>query len=183
MTPSSMSDVRWEVSAGALLAFGAAWYLDSSGFVTAALPAMAVHEAGHADVLRLTGSRVTRVRLTLSGLVMDYDGCLGRRQMLLTALAGPTLGAAYGAACLQTGSAFLRMSGTASLLLTAVNLLPMLPLDGGRAAACAIGESSAATVSKAVSLLLLAAALCALITLRTPLPLIFAAAGVVWNFR
>ncbi|MCD8254639.1 MAG: hypothetical protein LUC36_03715, partial [Oscillospiraceae bacterium] len=91
--------------------------------------------------------------------------------------------ASYGGACLHTRSVFLRMIGTSSRLLTAVNLLPMLPLDGGRAAACTIGESSAATVSKAVSLLLLAAALCALITLRTPLPLIFAAAGVVWNFR
>ena len=126
-----------------------------------ALP-VAVHELSHVAALRLLGLRVTGLSLDARGLCIGYDGTCSPRGHILAALAGPLGGALY-ALLGFTGVSWLRQSACLSLLLTAFNLLPLMPLDGGRVFSrlCVLalgeerGESLCRTVSAALLTLLL----------------------------
>ena len=126
-------------SVGFMLMASLLWLLDTSGFLSALLPAVIIHELGHAIALRLCGTRVTALHFEACGLRMDYSACLTEREELLCALAGPAAGAVYAlcAALLGRGlrSEFLLCSAGISLSLTVFNLLPAPMLDGGRALA------------------------------------------------
>ena len=111
-----------------LLAAGAA-FLDESGISLLFLLAAALHECGHALAVLLCGGQVLLLRLTALGGVLHYR--LARPHPLRDfwiAAAGPLTGfiAAWGAAACE---AYV-FSG-ANLLLSAINLLPVRPLDGG----------------------------------------------------
>lgn len=106
---------------------------------TALLPALllpiAVHEAGHLLALRLMGFRLRSVQLEARGLCIRYAGLGGWLQEAIAALSGPLAGLVYGLLILflpVSCAAWLEISASVSLLLTAFNLLPILPLDGGR---------------------------------------------------
>lgn len=126
-----------QFTVGFMLLASLLWLLDTSGLVSALLPAVIAHELGHAAALRLCRARVTMLRFEACGLRMDYGGCLSSTEELLCALAGPTAGAAYTLCSALLGRAleseFLLCSAGISLCLTAFNLLPAPMLDGGRA--------------------------------------------------
>lgn len=126
-----------QFTVGFMLLASLLWLLDTSGLLSALLPAVLVHELGHAGALRLCGARVTMLRFEVCGLRMDYGGCLSDAEELLCALAGPAAGAAYALCSALLGraleSAFLLCSAGVSLCLTVFNLLPAPMLDGGRA--------------------------------------------------
>lgn len=152
-----MGRVKWDVSAGAVLLFALLYFFDGSGIVSAAIPAVLVHELGHVLFLRLQGKRLTRVRVRLSGLTLDYAGSLRGLDALLCCGAGPLFGLAYAAAALASQRRFFQLSGTVSLLFSMFNLLPVLPLDGGRIVAALAGPVLARRLSRIVAALLLAA--------------------------
>ena len=106
----------------------------------ALLPALllpvAVHEMGHVVALKLLGFRLHALVLEARGLMIRYDGIGGWLQEAAAALAGPLAGLLYGLFLLPTDRGlpeWLSVSGSVSLMLTGFNLLPILPLDGGRA--------------------------------------------------
>lgn len=102
--------------------------------VFSALGALLLHEAGHVLAARVCGARLTRVELTPFGGVADYDGVgLSPAREALTALGGP-LASLAGLALGRRAPAFAAMNAA----LLAVNLLPALPLDGGRALRAAL---------------------------------------------
>ena len=148
--------VRWQISAGAILLFALFYFLDSEGIVSAMIPAVLIHEIGHVLALRLCGSRVTRVCVSLTGVELDYAPGVGGLRAAACFLSGPLFGAAYALAALAQKSVFWRMSGASSALLTAFNLLPILPLDGGRAVALLLTEAAARRVFLLAALALLA---------------------------
>ena len=115
------------------------WLMDTSGLLSALLPAVIAHELGHVLALRLCGTRVTVLTFEACGLRMDYGACLTDTEELLCALAGPAAGAAYALCAALPGrwleSEFLLCSAGISLCLTLFNLLPAPMLDGGRALA------------------------------------------------
>ena len=152
-----MRRVRWDISAGAVLLFALMYFFDGSGIVAAAVPAVLVHELGHALFLRLQGKRLTRVRVALSGLTIDYAGSLHGIDALLCCGAGPLFGLAYAAAASVSQQRFFRLSATVSLLLSLFNLLPVLPLDGGRIVAALAGPHLARRLSRIMAAALLAA--------------------------
>ena len=123
----------------------------------AALPVLA-HELGHILALRLLGLRVTGFALDARGLCIRYEGRCSPAGHIAAALAGPLGGAVYALAGL-TDIDWLRQSAGVSLLLTAFNLLPLEPLDGGRvfASLCALtlGEVRGEQLCRAVSAVLL----------------------------
>ena len=154
--------MKFDVSAGALLLFALAYFFDAGGVFAALVPAAAAHEFGHIAALRLSGAHLTRLRLDVFGCRLDYRGELGRGRMLCAVLAGPAAGLVYGLTALAAGGDYGESTGVVSFLLTAFNLLPILPLDGGRALALLAGPAAAARVSRAAAAALAAFGLWAL---------------------
>ena len=157
-----MAGVKLDISAGALLIFALAYFFDGSGMLSALLPAAAVHEAGHVAALLACGARIRRLRLDVFGLRLDYSGSLGCAASLFAALAGPAAGLLYAFPAMRAAGQELKMSGAISLLLSGFNLLPALPLDGGRALALLCGSRTVRACSRVTALLLMAAGLWAL---------------------
>ena len=152
-----MSRIEWYVSPWALLIFALLYFFDSQGFYGALLPAMAVHELGHYLFLRYAGTPVRRISLGLFGAEMDYWGELEGVRGFMAVAAGPIFGFAY-ALCCSFGGEFWQFSGEISILLSLFNLLPVLPLDGGRIMLMAAGERGN-TISRGISIVLTGAAL------------------------
>lgn len=114
----------------------AAWFVLANGWepLGTVLCAAAVHELGHWIVLRRLGAAVTGFRLSALGAVLETDSSrLSYGGELAAVLAGPAanLLAALALRALDAGRWPAAMG--ANLLLCAFNLLPILPLDGGRA--------------------------------------------------
>ncbi|MGI5935224.1 MAG: metalloprotease [Oscillospiraceae bacterium] len=124
------------VSAGFLLLFAALYFFDDTGLLSAFVPAVLAHEAGHALALTLKGVEITGLHFSLSGIRMDYRGRMDMGGELQAAALGPLFGLVYAFAASYAGrkleSEFLLCSAGISLVLTLFNLLPAIPLDGGR---------------------------------------------------
>ena len=121
---------------------------------------VAAHELSHLAALRLLGQRLTGLRPEAGGLCIRYAGARSAAAELAAALAGPLGGLLYAVAADRTGIDWLSQSAGLSLLLSAFNLLPILPLDGWRVFLClgelSIGETRARMLCRAVSGVLLA---------------------------
>lgn len=116
-----------QIDPGWLLLMALLWYLEPWGYFLPFCAAMAVHELGHILALRACGIPIRRLRLDLSGAVLE-TGAADYRRELFCALAGPAVN-------LLSLAALPLFPGFAhcGLLLALFNLLPIPPLDGGRA--------------------------------------------------
>lgn len=118
------------VSGGFFLLVG--WFALCCGWQMAltVLGAAAWHEFGHLLALRLCGGEARRLRVGMLGAVIEVRGAMGYGQELASALAGP-LANLLAAAIL--GRMRCTTAAGANGVLCAFNLLPVRPLDGGRA--------------------------------------------------
>lgn len=96
-----------------------------------------LHELGHAVVARRLGVPIAGIELHFFGGVAKMAGPpRSARDEILIAAAGPAvsvvLGGAATALAWVTGSTILSILGYVNLLLGGFNLLPALPMDGGR---------------------------------------------------
>lgn len=96
-------------------------------WVFAWLFAAVFHELCHIIILRICKCRITRVQIGLRGAIMETDTLSWGREMIC-ALAGPA-----GGLLLLLFARWLPRTAICSLLLSVYNLLPLYPLDGGRA--------------------------------------------------
>ena len=97
-------------------------------FLLAAVTAALVHECCHAAAVRLCGGRILGLTLGAGGMVMEVPP-MGSGRELVCALAGP-LGSLL-LACLPCPTLAL-----CAMVQGVFNLLPIAPLDGGRALGC-----------------------------------------------
>ena len=123
--------------------------LDRAGSLLPIACAMLLHELGHMAAMLACGADIRRLTLRFADLRIDAAG-LGYRQELLCALTGPLVNLACGLLCRRAG-----VFAACSLVLGIYNLLPVLPLDGGRAIHCALlcrfPPARADALSRAVS--------------------------------
>lgn len=120
-----ISPVACILAAFAVLIVPMNWFL-------AAFIAAAVHELFHYGAVRLCGGRIRKLRIGSRGAVMDAVN-LSPGKMLLCVLAGP-LGGLF---LLFIARWFPRIAICAAFQ-SAYNLLPLEPLDGGRALRCCL---------------------------------------------
>ena len=108
------------------------YFLDSGGWFAALLPGVCLHELGHWAAVRLCRGRVLSLRLDLAGLCMTTTPFSSRADEIFCALAGPVGGLLWLVPAALLGGEWGDKSARAALLVNAFNLLPALPLDGGR---------------------------------------------------
>ena len=164
-----MKQDRISISLGAMLLGALIYSTASFDELAAVLAPVIVHELGHIVTLRLFGLRIRRFSADLRGLCIEYAGLCSDWGHAVSALAGPAAGLGYAFAASyfgrRSGNEVLTLSAGVSLLLSLFNLLPILPLDGGRVFSLAAeelfgtrrGERLTRTVSLVLSTALLAA--------------------------
>lgn len=119
-------------------------YLNGLPAVLAFSLALLLHESGHAVMAQAMGVRVKYMELMPFGCTAHIESfaVLSPGAEIAMAAAGPLANLAL-AALLQFGSdlfadSFLAALYRSNLSLAAVNLLPALPMDGGRVLCCAL---------------------------------------------
>ncbi len=121
-----------EMSPGFLLLLGVLYWLDEGvGLLPWGLLACLLHELGHVATAAVLGGQVEAFSLTAVGaeLRIGYEAPLTYGQDSLVALAGPAVNLLFGALALAL---HWELAAILTLAVGAFNLLPILPLDGGR---------------------------------------------------
>ncbi|MEG0777593.1 MAG: site-2 protease family protein [Oscillospiraceae bacterium] len=165
---ASAPTFRVKIGSGFLLLIAVVYFFDDSGFLLALLPAILAHEIGHLIAMRTLGARPTLLCASLSGLSLDYSGNLSSKQEMLTALSGPIFGILFSIVCAWLGkflsSEYLLLCAGLGFVINVFNLLPALPLDGGRVLSfilsAAFGKKLALSVSNVLGYLISALLLC-----------------------
>lgn len=144
-----------EVRPGAVVLLSGLYFLLPLRWCARLALTVTVHELGHVAALILCGAQVCGLRMEGCGLVLRCTPTEGALRTVTAALAGPAAGA--GLFCILRGLGYIACAEL-SLLFSCVNLLPVLPLDGGRALYAALsalaGERAAERTLDALGLVL-----------------------------
>jgi stage IV sporulation protein FB len=119
-------------------------------WVAVAFVSILWHELGHAFVMRHFGDRRTSILLYGGGGLASGSAFRTRREQILISFAGPAAGLALGGLVFWIDAAFPMHSPYARLIVrdllwiniawSLVNLLPIIPLDGGRISEAALAH-------------------------------------------
>ena len=144
-----------EISPGFLLLMGVLFWLDEGvGMLPWGMAACVIHELGHVAAAAMFGGRMEGLSLTAVGaeLQIGYDVPLTYGKDSLVALAGPAANLAAGGLALAV---HWQLAALISFAVGGFNLLPILPLDGGRVVygllACRLDADWAERLMTAVS--------------------------------
>lgn len=128
---------RFQLSAGAIFLLSALYFFGGIVSLSALLLAAAAHELGDIAAIKLLGGGIKTMRFEASGMCISMCGVNGAAAEITALLAGPAAGLIFAIICSYCGAKtanrlLLECAGYGAIL-TAYNLLPALPLDGGRA--------------------------------------------------
>ena len=168
------------VSPGFLLLAATVYFIGGLGALAAFIGAALAHELGHLAAMFVAGATVRRIRVTACGPVIEYGGDLGRKEEMGIVAAGPVAGLLFAALCFITDIPFLCYTGAIALFAAMFNLLPVLPMDGGRLAQYAL--ETVMSPAAASMFLRITGTLCALGVLATGICIhsVTAAAVGIW---
>lgn len=121
----------------------------------ALLTAILIHELTHTTVLWICGGSVTSLAITPLGITIERVGLLSHRGEILLSLSAPLMNLLLaGVYCLLGLPPF---AVSANLALGLLNLLPIYPLDGGKALSAVLFHfltpDTAQRISRAVSMI------------------------------
>lgn len=119
--------IQIQLDAFALVLLAAGLLILPLPWIGAAFLAGAVHELSHWAAVCLCGGRICRLRVGVRGAVMDAPP-MTEGKKLLCALAGP-----IGGLCLLLIGRHMPRTALCAAIQSTYNLLPVCPLDGGRA--------------------------------------------------
>ncbi|MCL2408936.1 MAG: site-2 protease family protein [Oscillospiraceae bacterium] len=138
---------KFSISVGAAVFIVAFFAVGDARLLLLIFIAAGGHELGHYAALRFCGGRVSELRLGITGVSMRHQHSTAYADEILIASGGPMASAVLSsisaiAARLTQADITYQLAGM-SLLLCLFNLLPVLPLDGGRILYAAISSRSA----------------------------------------
>ena len=133
-TPSIMWCKKVYIAPAVFLFFSAVLLFLPSGFLMIIFSASLLHELGHYAALRLMKGCVKELSITPLGVEMSIEGTLSYGQELLLAAAGPAVNILVAVILSHMGIKWevCYMISGVHLILGIFNLLPIMPLDGGR---------------------------------------------------
>lgn len=135
---------------GGLYARGPTAWMNVLIWVAVAFVSIMVHELGHAFAARKFGHRVAISLHGLGGLTHMAGPPLTRQRSILVSLAGPAAGFALGGLAIFTlpmarGTDWTWILWSDAIFInigwTIINLLPIMPLDGGQVARDVLGPN------------------------------------------
>ena len=145
----------FDVRPGAVVLLAGLYFLLPLRWCVRLVLAVTVHELGHVAALMLCGAEIYGLRMEACGLALRCASPEGAVRTIAAALAGPAAG--VGLFYILRGVGYPE-GADLSLLYACVNLLPVLPLDGGRAlqaaAAAWMGERTAERLLDVLGLVL-----------------------------
>ena len=121
---------RVVISAGFAISLGAAILIVPIRWLAAWVLALIIHELCHYVALKACGASVLRIRFGGKGIVMETQQ-LAYGKEAICAYAGP-----LGALIVLLFARYVPRTSICTILLSAYNLLPIFPLDGGRGLEC-----------------------------------------------
>ena len=145
---------QFDLQPGAVLLLGVLLFVLQPLEMLVLFLAASVHELGHLLMLWMLEIPVFGLTLAMTGPVLHCEHAAFWFEDLLAALSGP----AAGFLLWGCTSSVWPLLGEISLFLSLLNLLPILPLDGGRALSAVLrhplGETVSDRICAALSLLL-----------------------------
>ncbi|MFC1638794.1 metalloprotease [Patescibacteria group bacterium] len=165
---------------------------------TALALSLLLHELGHLVAAKLLGYTVKgMIFIPLVGGAVVVDGEMNcQRNRALITLAGPLVGVLTAVAAYVTwrltGSVFAESYAAWTVLLTAVNMVPLVPYDGGQAAEslllpCSVQRSKVLFWGSATAFTVLMTVACGPIWALAMMPVVillpYAAARKIWRGR
>ncbi len=136
------------------------YLLDFGKVFVPVLLAVLLHESAHILVIRLMGYEIEKVDVRAFGISVKVEGIeyIPYTKEIIIAAAGPLAGIVTACVFLVAAKSFgiysLGYFAGVNIVITAINLLPVYPLDGGRIVLCTLAKFMAHRVAYTIAYIL-----------------------------